>query len=140
MADVELISCAIADADRRVLLAHRSDHNQWQLLGGRVLYGESPFDAIQRQVTKAVKADVTRQRYMAGTVFTQGGAEYACQWWQGHINQEPELVDTERYDEIAYFNLYKRDIARVGLSPNVERFAEALQHGEIHLIPSNLVQ
>jgi ADP-ribose pyrophosphatase YjhB (NUDIX family) len=40
----------ILDADSRVLLCHRTDRDAWNLPGGRVEAGESPWDAVTREV------------------------------------------------------------------------------------------
>jgi 8-oxo-dGTP diphosphatase len=44
----------IFDADRRVLLCHRRDMDAWNLPGGRVESGETPWDAAAREVREEV--------------------------------------------------------------------------------------
>ena len=40
----------IFDEDARVLLSHRTDRNAWNLPGGHVESGETPWDAVVREV------------------------------------------------------------------------------------------
>jgi len=44
----------IFDPDRRVLLCHRRDMDAWNLPGGRVEAGETPWDATIREVREEV--------------------------------------------------------------------------------------
>ncbi len=44
----------IADEQRRVLLCHRRDHDWWNLPGGRVEVGETPWAALIREVREKV--------------------------------------------------------------------------------------
>lgn len=44
----------IFDADRRVLLCHRRDMDAWNLPGGGVEPGETPWDAVTREVREEV--------------------------------------------------------------------------------------
>ena len=44
----------VLDSDERVLLCHRTDRDAWNLPGGRVEQGESPWDAVIREVEEEV--------------------------------------------------------------------------------------
>jgi 8-oxo-dGTP diphosphatase len=48
----------IFDAERRVLLCHRRDFDAWNLPGGGVEPGESPWDAAIRETREEVCLDV----------------------------------------------------------------------------------
>lgn len=52
----------IFDSDRRVLLCHRRDMDAWNLPGGGVEAGETPWDAVIREVAEEVgaRAEVVR--------------------------------------------------------------------------------
>lgn len=132
---IELVTLAITDADRNVLLLHRRDHNQWQLPGGRRLYRESSDDAAARHAMEELNIDVELQRYIGKTTFTQGGVDYKCEWRQALVWQnDPILGDYEAYDGADYFNLMKYGIGLLGLSPNAALFARDLQQERIGLL------
>ena len=44
----------ILDADERVLLCHRTDRDAWNLPGGKVERGESPWEAVIREVDEEI--------------------------------------------------------------------------------------
>jgi 8-oxo-dGTP diphosphatase len=48
----------IFDAERRVLLCHRRDFDAWNLPGGGVEEGESPWDAAIRETREEVCLDI----------------------------------------------------------------------------------
>lgn len=49
----------IFDDQQRVLLAHRTDHDLWNLPGGKVEPGETPWDAVIREVKEETGLDAT---------------------------------------------------------------------------------
>ena len=51
-------SAIIIDAQRRVLLCHRMDMDFWNLPGGGVEHGETPWQAVIREVKEEVGIDV----------------------------------------------------------------------------------
>lgn len=48
----------IFDTDRRVLLCHRRDMDAWNLPGGRVEAGETPWDAAIRETREEVGLEI----------------------------------------------------------------------------------
>lgn len=54
----------ILNAESHVLLCHRTDHDVWNLPGGRVEEGESPWDAVRREVEEEVGLEVRVERLL----------------------------------------------------------------------------
>ena len=52
----------IFDEESRVLLCHRTDMDAWNLPGGGVEGGESPWDAVVREVMEEVGLEVRVER------------------------------------------------------------------------------
>lgn len=50
--------CVIRDDKQRILLCHRRDKDLWNLPGGRVEKGESPWDAAVREVQEEIGLNV----------------------------------------------------------------------------------
>jgi ADP-ribose pyrophosphatase YjhB (NUDIX family) len=137
-----LATCVITDPENHVLLLHRTDHNQWQLPGGRPAqseltnFPEDPLEAVVRKTKDELGIDIApaRARLIGQTVFRQGVVEYSCDWFQARdYSGVPILGRPDTYDAWGYFNLYKRGIGRIGLSPNVEKLTWALQNDELRL-------
>jgi len=141
MSGIELVGLAIADENQRVLLLHRRDHNQWQLPGGRKLAGETAADAAARHAFEELNVDVLKQRYLGHAAFSQGGVDYECEWRGAEaIRNVPILGDMDAYDDARYHNLMKYNIRSIGVSPNVDRFIQAVHSSEIRLLPVSTVQ
>lgn len=48
----------IFDSEKRVLLCHRRDYDLWNLPGGKLEQGESPWDGVIREVKEETGLDV----------------------------------------------------------------------------------
>ena len=114
----------IFDADRRVLLCHRRDMDAWNLPGGRVEPGETPWDAALREVREEVglEAEIVR---LTGLYWKPDTDElvfnFECRVTGG------ALGPSEESDAAAYY-------AFADLPPNtapkqVERIRDALDGG-----------
>jgi len=48
----------IFDEQKRVLLCHRRDYDLWNLPGGGLEYGETPWDGLKREVKEETNLDI----------------------------------------------------------------------------------
>jgi mutator protein MutT len=90
----------IRDDAGRVLLCHRRDRDLWNLPGGRVEKGETPWDAVVREVKEEVNLEVSVER-LAGIYAKPGDDElvfsFVCAVSGGEISL------TEEADAIEWF-------------------------------------
>lgn len=108
----------ILDEQQHVLLCHRSDVDLWNLPGGGVEQGETPAQAVVREVKEEVGLKVA-VRKLAGVYIHCNKANlafsYVCDIMGGKIRKSDEA------DSIAYFsyrkipdNTYPFHVARIG--------------------------
>jgi mutator protein MutT len=108
----------ILDEQQRVLLCHRCDVDLWNLPGGGVEQGETPAQAVIREVKEEVGLKVA-VRKLAGVYIHSNKANiafsYVCDITGGKIRKSDEA------DSIAYFsfpkipsNTYPFHVARIG--------------------------
>jgi 8-oxo-dGTP pyrophosphatase MutT (NUDIX family) len=133
----KLVGCVIADADSQVYLLHRPDHDQWQLPGGRIT--DEDFDiprvAAERHAWEELNISGSRIiRALGSTPFSQWGKDYECEWFLlDEYKGEPFPRDRLTYDHGRYFNLFRKDIAHIKLSANVQALADKLVSGAVVL-------
>ena len=118
----------ITDERQRVLLCHRRDYDLWNLPGGGLIEGESPWNGMVREAKEETGLDVRVER-LAGVYAKPDQNEivfsFVCQVVGGRIAVNDEA------DRIAYFPLEE---IPSHTSPNqVERIRHALQSGECAL-------
>ena len=89
-----VVACALVDADRRVLIAQRPEGKSmaglWEFPGGKVEPGETPEDALIRELSEELGIQ-TRQACLAPLSFASHAYEnihllmplYVCRKWQG---------------------------------------------------------
>jgi 8-oxo-dGTP diphosphatase len=89
-----VVACALVDADRRVLIAQRPEGKSmaglWEFPGGKVEPGESPEDALIRELEEELGVS-TKTACLAPVSFASHSYEnfhllmplYACRKWQG---------------------------------------------------------
>ncbi|TDQ61492.1 8-oxo-dGTP diphosphatase [Maritalea mobilis] len=89
-----VVACALIDADRRVLIAQRpADKNMgglWEFPGGKLEKGESPEEALIRELREELAVD-TQAACLAPLTFASFSYEsfhllmplYVCRKWQG---------------------------------------------------------
>ncbi|MDQ7735761.1 NUDIX domain-containing protein [Halomonas sp. SpR1] len=111
----------ILDDVSRVLLAHRTDFDTWNLPGGKVEYLETPWQAVEREVLEEVGLTV-RVDHLAG-VYSMPEREtvaftFLCTSTGGAISLSGEA------DDIRWFN--SNDLPSNTLPRHVERIMDAL--------------
>lgn len=89
-----VVACALVDADGRVLLAQRPEGKAlaglWEFPGGKIHPGESPEQALIRELKEELDIDV-RESCLAPLTFASHAYEtfhllmplYACRRWEG---------------------------------------------------------
>lgn len=92
----------ITDNEGRVLLCHRRDHDLWNLPGGGVERGESPWDALVREIKEETGLEA-EPVHLTGVYSKPDKNEvvlsFACQITGGKITLADEA------DRIEYFEL-----------------------------------
>ncbi len=90
-------ACALVDADGRVLICQRPEGKQlaglWEFPGGKVEAGETPEDALVRELKEELDIDVTAS-CLAPFTFASHSYEdfhllmplYVCRRWQGMVS------------------------------------------------------
>ena len=112
----------IFGGDGRVLLCHRCDYDLWNLPGGGLEAGESPWDGVKREVKEETGLDVDVSR-LAGVYSKPDKNEivfsFVCNVTGGEITLNDEA------DQIEYFEV---DGLPANMSPKqIERIRETVQ-------------
>lgn len=119
----------ITNAEGHVLLCHRTDREAWNLPGGRVEAGETPWQAMEREVKEDIGLVVEASKLVAiysvpsraDLVFT-----FRCLKWSG----EPQL--SNEASQIAWFS--PSTLPLTTLHRHVERIHDAMaNHNSILL-------
>jgi mutator protein MutT len=110
----------ILDADERVLLCHRTDRDAWNLPGGKVEQGESPWEAIIREVEEEVGIAVRFDR-LIGMYFVPTKNDLVVHFRCSSVGGELRL--SAEADAIQWFH---RDAIPANTLPRqIERIADA---------------
>ena len=100
---VLVVACALVDPDHRVLIAKRpagkSMAGLWEFPGGKVKAGETPEDALVRELAEELAIDVPKP-CLAPLVFASHDYEdfhllmplYICRRWKGQITAQEKQV------------------------------------------------
>ena len=112
----------IFDKENRVLLCHRRDMDLWDIPGGMVELGESPWEGVVREVKEEVGLDVEIVRLVG--VYSKKKKNdvifsFLCKIRGGVISL------TDEADEIAYFSV--NDLPKNVSPKHVERIMDATQ-------------
>jgi mutator protein MutT len=112
----------IFDESKKVLLCHRRDMDLWNLPGGMVECGESPWEGVVREVREEVGLDVEVIR-LVGVYSKKKNDDVIFSFVCKKVNGVEMLTDEA--DEVAYFSL---ENLPQNLSPkHVERIIDAIQ-------------
>jgi len=109
----------IIDNEGRILLCHRRDYDLWNLPGGEVEVGESPWDALVREIKEETGLEA-KPDYLTGVYSKPDKNEivlsFACQVTGGKITLNDEA------DKIEYFEV--EQIPKNTSPKQVERIKE----------------
>ena len=113
----------IVDGHGRVLLAHRTDVDLWNVPGGGVERGESPWDAVVREAREETGLEVRIER-LAG-VYAKPDQDVVAFAFLCRVH-DGEPVATDEADEVRFFAL---DELPTNISPRqVERIRDTVEH------------
>ncbi len=90
----------IFNAQRQVLLCHRRDMDRWNVPGGGVMSGETPWQAVVREVQEEVGLLVKVERLLGVYAYPPGDDiifSFLCTPIGG------EIAESDEADAIAYF-------------------------------------
>ena len=110
----------VFDESNRVLLCHRTDHNMWNLPGGRVEQHESPWAAVVREVEEEVGFLVRVERLLGVYSIPQRTdlvLNFLCVVTGGASRHSPEA------DDIRWFD--RKSIPENTLPRHLERIEDA---------------
>jgi mutator protein MutT len=93
---------AIIAQNDKILLCHRRDKDLWNLPGGKVEDGESPWEGVMREVKEEIGVDVSVNKLL-GIYFKTEQNEIVFSFECSVKNGEPILSDEA--DEIKFFSL-----------------------------------
>lgn len=95
--------CIIENENKEFLLCHRCDRDLWNLPGGRVEEGESPWATAIREVKEEVLLDVTIDK-LIGCYYKKETNDLVFMFLaKADKNQKPQLSDEA--DIINFFNI-----------------------------------
>jgi mutator protein MutT len=107
----------IFDTSQRVLLCHRRDRDQWNLPGGRVEPGESPWEAVVREVREEAGL-VVRVEKLLGVYAVPARDDLVFNFLCLQIGGE--ICTTDEADDVRWFsrhdippNVSPRQLARI---------------------------
>lgn len=99
-----VVACALVDADRRVLIAQRPENSSlgglWEFPGGKVEDGETPEEALIRELEEELGIS-TKTACLAPLTFASHTYDdfhllmplYVCRKWQG----TPQLIEHQAF-------------------------------------------
>lgn len=117
-----VVACALIDADGRVLMSQRPDGKdharQWEFPGGKLERGETPEDAIVRELREELGIEPCK-RCLQPFSFTSFAYDdfhllmplYLCRQWDGFLKaQEGQAVKWVFPDRLTDLNLVPADV------------------------------
>jgi 8-oxo-dGTP diphosphatase len=90
----------IFDEHERVLLAHRHDLDRWNLPGGRVEGGETPWDALKREVQEEVGITISINELTGLYAYPSADdliLQFLCSWMGGSLSLSDEADAIQFY-------------------------------------------
>lgn len=120
-------ACALVDIDGRVLLAQRPEGRSlaglWEFPGGKVERGETPEDAVIRELHEELAIDVS-ESCLAPFTFASHTYDafhllmplYVCRKWEGQISaQEGQQLAWVRPNRMSTYPMPPADVPLVAM-------------------------
>lgn len=117
-----VVACALLDADGRVLIAKRPEGRAlaglWEFPGGKIEPGETPEEALIRELGEELGIDVT-ESCLAPLTFASHAYEefhllmplYVCRTWEGEVEpREGQELDWVRPNRLANYDMPPADV------------------------------
>jgi len=115
----ELTTAGIIRKDDLFLLARRlpggSMGGRWEFPGGKAEKGESPVEALEREIREEFGVDVAVGRHLASTMFSNNGKDYTLLVYDVTLRSENLLLREHQeirwleFDEIGVLDLADSD-------------------------------
>lgn len=119
----------IFNAQGQVLLCHRRDMDRWNVPGGGVMSGETPWQAVVREVQEEVGLLVRVERLLGVYAYPPGDDiifSFLCTPLEG------EMIESDEADAIAYFAV--EHLPATTHLHHLIRIKDAVEHPEgLHL-------
>ena len=124
---VLVAACALVDVDHRVLIAQRPQGKNmaglWEFPGGKVEAGETPEQAVIREMQEELDVDIT-QSCLAAFAFASHGYDdfhllmplYLCRVWEGEPRaKEGQNITWTRPARLADYPMPDADIPLIAM-------------------------
>ncbi len=120
-------ACALVDIDGRVLLAQRPEGRSlaglWEFPGGKVEPGETPEEAVIRELREELAIDVSESCLAAFTFASHTYDDfhllmplYVCRRWEGQISaQEGQQIAWVRPNRMSTYPMPPADVPLVAM-------------------------
>ncbi len=112
----------IFDAQNRILLCHRRDYDLWNLPGGTMIAGESPWECVIREVEEETGFKVEIEK-LIGIYNKPEKSEVCFSFICKIISGQPTI--NQEADRIEYFDL--KDIPKNTSQKQLERIKDAIK-------------
>jgi mutator protein MutT len=121
----------ITNAEGKVLLCHRTDMDAWNLPGGRVEAGETPWHAVVREVEEETSL-LVEVKSLVGIYSNPSRADLVITFRCTRLSGEPRV--SSEADEIEWFD--PSELPLRTLNRHVERIHDALLKSELVFLKS----
>ena len=131
-----LAGCIISDDSGKVLLIHRNTPRlvQWELPGGKVEAGEKLAETAVRETLEEIGLHVDIWEEFGVTNFEDDGVNWEYHWFMAaSIEGLPKVMEHDKFDDIAYFDLLDTKLAKNKFSPNIINLIAYLQANNLKI-------
>jgi len=124
---LHVVACALIDNDGRVLIAERPQGRSmaglWEFPGGKIEDGETPEQALIRELKEELGID-TSENCLAPFTFASHSYEdfhllmplYICRKWKGHIvGQESQNLKWVKPNKLTEFPMPPADVPLIAM-------------------------